>query len=94
MTKIQELLNILLREMIEIEKQSIREELTHCLCAYSVRDINPNEIDSTKTFVKSMDNNRYYIGVTTKKGMHLIVPLNKRHFNDHRINKIRNTKFS
>ena len=85
---IEKLLDILLTEMIEEEKQSVRDNLTYCLCTHSV-EMNPNEIDSTKTYLKSEDDNRYYVGITTKRGVDLVVPLNKRYFRDGRIKSLK-----
>lgn len=80
MTIIEQLLDILLREMINAEKQTIRDNVTYSLCMNSMRGVSPKEIDSTKTSVVSMDDKRYYVAVTMKdSGRRLVVPLDKRH---------------
>ena len=79
------LLNFLLREMIDEEKTKLRKKLTSKLCKHSLHGMNPNEFDTTKTFVQSEDEKRFYVGVTMKHGHELVIPLDKRHFNDKRM---------
>lgn len=87
MNMTEKLLNILLREMIEEEKMNLRENLTVCLCAYT-KELNPNELDMSKTFISNVDDNRYYVSVTTKKGIRMTIPLNKRFFKDDRVRSL------
>lgn len=81
----QKLLYCLLKEETISEEKKLRDNVTHCLCTHSLKGFNPNEIDQRKIHVKCYDKDRYYIGVTTKRGMEMTVPLDKRHFKDERI---------
>lgn len=87
MNKTQELLNCLLKDIMDEEKQSIREALTHYVCKYSLK-MNPNQIDSTKTRIKFHDDDRYYVGMTMKKGARLTVPIEKKFITDQRVAKL------
>lgn len=76
---LQELVDILLTEMISSEKQLVRDSIISRICVHSLRDVNPNELDTTKLSLKCEDTNRYYFNVTMKKGIVLTVPLDKRY---------------
>lgn len=84
----QKLLYCLIKEETIFEEKKLRNDVTYCLCAHSLKGFNPNEIDQSKLHVKCYDTNRYYIGVTTKRGTEMTVPLDKRHFKDERILKL------
>lgn len=84
----QKLLYCLLKEQTISEEKKIRNDVTYCLCAHSLKGFNPNEIDQEKLHVKCYDNSRYYVGVTTKRGTEMTVPLDKKYFKDERILKL------
>lgn len=84
----QKLLYCLFKEMNISEENKIRDNVTHCLCMHSLKGFKPNDIDKKKLHVKCYDKDRYYIGVTTKRGTEMTVPLDKRYFKDERILKL------
>lgn len=76
MTMLERLLDILLREMIDEEKIN----LTHSLCMNSLTCVGYDELEPSKTNIKSEDGERYYVNVTMKNGTEMTVPLKKRYY--------------
>lgn len=83
------LLDTLLREMINQQKSAARNEVAYCLCTYSVNGMDPRELDTSSMEIKFEDVKRYYVGVSLKKGGHIVVPLEKRLANKRNISLIK-----
>lgn len=88
MTGMQKLLHYMLKEIIVKDEQKNRDTVTYALCMHTLKDVNPNEIDTTKTTLKCHDDKRWYIGVTTKNGVEMIAPLNKKYASENIVLKM------
>ena len=82
------LLHKLLKEEIDKDKQGIKEDIVYCLCAYSLRGVNPNEIDSSSMHIDGEDEKRYFVTVKMKHGNELTVPIEKRYLRNRSVDKL------
>lgn len=81
MSRLEELVYILVKEMVDQEKKSYKENIVSSLCR-QLGCVNPNEVDVDSLVLTGEDKTRLFFGFRIKSGTRLVVPFEKRHIHD------------